>query len=138
MEQYWKTQDPNVFCIGGKNILIAKRGRAQAEQIVALNHWLKTHVAPLAQGIKEQDLATGWQLLMGLAEELSVEAQIELAQMVVGKTAQDGTPLPDNFVEEHYDIDWVVDGLQMAGKAAAVQRIITALQEQHGIQLRAS
>lgn len=149
----WLTDDPKVFLLGGRRILIAKKGREQAVQIEQLNGWLREHITPLAQNLKGQDASapsTGIELLSALMGSLTAEAQMRLAGILVGATdiqfkrekdtagvekftsvasgATDvqGTALPADFLDKEYDMDWVLDGIEIAGHASATQRLLTA------------
>jgi hypothetical protein len=127
---YWMTDDPSVFEIGKRRVRIKKIGRAQAEQIVDLNRWLKEHIAPLAEAIKsasgEMTNAVGLEVLTSMMGQLTVEAQIDLAKVVLGNKDEKGADLGDEFFNEFYDIDWVLSGLETAGRSASAQRLITA------------
>ncbi len=125
----WRTDDKTIFQIGGRRFQIAKKGRAQAEQIVAINTWLRQHIAPLAtamQGRDTKDAAAGWDIFAAMLGELTVEAQMELASALLGKTDCDGQPVTSEFVDEVYYIAWVDDALESAAQVAAVQRVMTA------------
>ena len=125
----WRTEKPNVFQIGGVRIEIAKKGRAQAEQIAELNQWLKEHIAPLSEAMRGKDATdstTGWEVFLALAGEMTVDAQLSLAKTLLGTKDADGNLLPVDFIDINYDIDWVVDALSIAGKGAAAQRLLTS------------
>ncbi len=125
----WHTDNKNVFEIGGVKIEIAKKGRAQAEQIAELNKWLKEHIAPLSEALRGKDAAdtnTGWEVFLALAGEMTVDAQLSLAKTLLGTKDTEGNPLPVDFIDKYYDIDWVVDALSIAGKGAAAQRLLTS------------
>lgn len=126
---YWRTEDPSVFQIGNRRVSIKKMGRAQAEQIADLNRWLKEHIAPLTDAMKgasgDQN-QLGWQVFSSMMGELTVDAQMDLAKVILGKSDLEGKLLGDDFFDTYYDIDWVVDGLEVAGRSAAAQRVLTA------------
>ena len=123
----WHTDDPNVFLIGGRRINIAKKGREQAVQIEQLNKWLKEHIAPLSEAMKGQDANDpGAALSMLGSMELTADAQMELAGILVGSKDTDGKALEPGFLDEFYDFEWVVDALSKVGRGGPMQRLLTA------------
>lgn len=129
VKKAWHTEDSNVFLIGGRKVAILKRGREQARQIEKLNKWMKLHLAPLTENLKGQDAndpATGWTMFASMMDGLTEDAQIELANLLVGDKDADGHALPVTFIDEHYDINWVVDALGAAGQGSAMQRLMTS------------
>lgn len=125
--KHWQTDEPNIFMIGGRRINIAKKGREQAVQIEQLNKWLKEHIAPLSESMKGQDANDpGAGLSMLGSMELTVEAQMELAKVLIGSKDVDGKEFPPGFLDEHYDFEWVVDALSKVGRGGPMQRLLTA------------
>ena len=122
----WLTDKPSVFKIGNREIDLRKKGREQAVQIEKLNRWLKEHISPLSDQIKGNQSEAGFGLFIAMLGELTADGQIELANTVLGSRDVTGALLPDGFVDEFYDINWVIDAVQVAGQAAAVQRLLTS------------
>ena len=122
----WLTDDPNIFLIGGLKVAIAKKGREQAVQIERLNKWLKEHIAPLAESLKglSDQTSIGIGFLMASMDELTADAQFELARTIVGDKDVDGNPFPADFLDKFYDIGWVEDGMKIASRGGAAQRLL--------------
>lgn len=125
----WRDKDDtNVFTIGGRRVQIVKKGRAQAEQIYAVNRWLHDNLSETlkASSGDNQSVQLGLSAMLALAGNLSVDAQMQLARAILGKTDEDGREITDAFIDENYDMRWMVDGLEMITKVSQLQNLFTA------------
>lgn len=122
----WRTKDSNIFVIGDRKIAILKRGREQAVQIEKLNKWLSENIAPLSDSLKADVATAGWELFMSMMSKLTADAQMELASILVGNRDADGQTLPTGFLDEYYELSWVVDAVSIAGQGASIQKLMTA------------
>jgi hypothetical protein len=125
----WQTDDPNVFCIAGVKIAIVKKGRVQAKQIAELNRWMKENLAPITKGLVGKDqteVSTGWEIFGAMADQMTEDALMTLASVLVGDKDANGQPLPANFLDDNWDKEWVQDALTIAGKKSSVQGLLSA------------
>lgn len=126
-KKQWHTDDPNIFLIGGRKIVIVKKGREQAVQIEKYNKWLSENFAPQDSIPAGDNTVAGWEMFKSLLNKMTADAQIELAEIFVGAKDADGAPInAKEFLYEHYALDWVTDAVSIFGQTASVQRLMTA------------
>lgn len=107
---YYFTDKETVIEVGGKEINLVVRGKAQMNQLEAFRMWLKQDVSPKlselsgtnVEGLKQGDmtLADGINILIELLE---IDSIVRLGAVVIREDQE--------FVEEHFDIGWIIDGL---------------------------
>lgn len=138
---YWNTEDPAVFLIGGRKICVTKKGREQAVQIEKLNRWLKEHIAPVSDQMGGDQAQAGMNIFTSMLGQLTADGQMELATAVLGNKDVDGNTLglmigkrdhegnlvgEEGFLDKHYDIQWLIEAVEVANQGSAVQRLLTA------------
>lgn len=115
---YWDLGISTEIWLGEERIELLQRGRAQLDQIGKLRDWLGIWARPLLEGAgksKKDDDAekVGIDMILQL---LDPEALLELGCVLIMRD--------EPFVEEHFDIGWVLD---VAGKIIKHQPAIRRL-----------
>jgi len=119
---YWDPGDePTVIWLGGESIELLQRGRAQLDQIGKLRDWLNVWARPLMEGVgkskKKGDDDDAQQMGINMILQLlDPGALLELGCVL--------TLCEETFVEEYFDIGWVLDA---AGKIMKNQPAIQRL-----------
>lgn len=107
---YYLTDEETVIELGGKEIDLITRGKPQMEQLSAFRLWLRQDVSPKLKTLSGEDveelqkgnmvLSDGIDLLIEL---LDVDAIARLGGVLIRED--------EDFVEEHFDIGWIIDSL---------------------------
>lgn len=107
---YYLTDEETVIEVGGKEIDLITRGKPQMEQLSAFRMWLREDVSPKLKALTGEDmeelqrgdmvLSDGIDLLIEL---LDVDAIARLGAVLIREEY--------DFVEEHFDIGWIIDSL---------------------------
>lgn len=113
---YWDIEgNPKAIQLGEEVIELLHQGRAQLDQIGRLRNWLQVYAKPVLKASKsgEDSQEAGIDALLAL---LDPEALVELGSVLILKDSK--------FVEEWFDISWVLDVL---GRVAKYQPAIKKL-----------
>lgn len=110
---YWNTDNPHVFRIGGRDFQIVKRGKEYARQTGAIMSWLGVHGGAALARYQEQtsgdtgDAPVDTLSFLGkaLGAVLEEDAVIDLGAILLGSEKE--------FAEEHFDIGWVINALEL-------------------------
>lgn len=108
VEEEKSVKEPSYVEVGGKNYLIVKTGRAQAEQVILLTKWIAKHGMPALQKAQtEQRSATtevnGVQFIIEIIENLDADALIDLFVAAIGCSKEDA--------EVYFDIAILIDAV---------------------------
>ena len=115
---YWDCGEETEIQLGEERIKLLQRGRPQLDQIGRLRDWLNVWARPLMEGAgksKKDDDAEKLGIDM-ILQLLDPDALLELGCVVIMRD--------EAFVEEHFDIGWVLDA---AGKIIRHQPAIRRL-----------
>jgi len=115
---YWDLGIATEIWLDGERIELLQRGRAQLDQIGKPRVWLGIWARPLLEGAgkskkDDDDQKLGIDMILNL---LDPQALLELGCVLIMRE--------EPFVEEHFDIGWVID---VAGKIIKHQPAIRRL-----------
>jgi len=121
---YWIVEDnPKALQLGGEIINLIHRGPTQLKQIGLLKEFLEGYAKPIIGMISPEgklnsggnNIETGINLLVGV---LDPDALVKLGECIIMKDAA--------FVEEQFDIGWIIDGASIILKNQPALRKITS------------
>lgn len=115
---YWEGEKPTEIKLGDETIPLLQRGRPQLDQIDKLREWLEVWARPLIEGAvkKQEDDDTGELGIDMVLQLLNSDALLGLGCVLIMRD--------EAFVEEYFDIGWVLD---VAGRIVKHQPAIRRL-----------
>lgn len=96
------TSDPRVLKVGGKRINVIATGLTQKVQLAAIQDWMKRYLLPHLDGVEFTEEANLHSVATTFTALLDSEALVKLGMII---TRED-----KKFVEENFDLSWIVDG----------------------------
>lgn len=110
-----------MIVVGDKEIEVIKRGYSQAVQVAKLSRWISKYVAPVVSNAasdidSDNTMAAGLAILVEVLGSVEPETLVSLGQIVTGED--------EEFVKEHFDMDWLIEGAMILLQQKTFARLL--------------
>ena len=106
--------------VGGEKINLAEKGKGQMVRTLAASKFLNQYGLAAIRNLQfdpedEEAQLNGTTLMTEVLSSLDYEALLLIGRAITGKE--------NEFIEEHFDLEWIVDGVFLLVKIPAFEKI---------------